>query len=121
MSKTMRLVGWAVAVALAIAVAPPASAALTEDSCDSERFCVWNPDGRKLSLSNGAYDLNETAGGVLNDAISWATNNSGYTWCLYADAGYRGDYRIYASGYDGDTDEFGWQVSSLRAEPWYGC
>ncbi|MEV6521305.1 peptidase inhibitor family I36 protein [Longispora sp. NPDC051575] len=102
------------------ATVAPASAA-PESDCPGGRFCIFNPAGNRLVMENGAYDLSGVAGGVFNDNVDWANNSTDGNWCLYSDAGYNGNVQVYTAGYDGNTGGFGWQVSSLRRRPWYGC
>ncbi|WP_412543917.1 peptidase inhibitor family I36 protein [Longispora sp. K20-0274] len=95
----------------------PASAAPGYDGS----FCIYNPGGHNLCMNSGAYDLSGVAGGIFNDNVSWATNDTGDNWCLYSDAGYNGDIQVIPTGYSGDLNGFGWRLSSLRSRPWYGC
>ncbi|MEU3568799.1 peptidase inhibitor family I36 protein [Kitasatospora sp. NPDC036755] len=126
----MRIAGTLISFATAIAfmsAAPSQATPLDYNDCPQGRFCIWhdeNGQGARLSFAVEARDLNELAGG-LNDHVLSAWNRTTDTWCIYADANYNGDFREVPheplKGSIGNLGQFGYQVSSLQSQPWYGC
>ncbi|MEV7080882.1 peptidase inhibitor family I36 protein [Streptomyces sp. NPDC093516] len=89
-----RIVGAAVAVGAALALAPlTASPAAAEDAHLS--ICLsYNLEGAGNCQSAGAgygiSNLKEVAWGGWNDTISSVNNRTPYRYCFYVDAGYQG-------------------------------
>lgn len=112
-----------VAATALLAPAAQAAPAAEDVTCAQGAFCIYDAGDppRRGEFTEGVYDLGGWNGGVLNDNVNWFWNLTGDNWCVYTDAGYSGTSQVVSPGYFGSLDGFGYQVSSLRSRPWWGC
>ena len=114
---TMLALAATAAFVLPTAVGTTSSSAI---SCPAGKLCVTG-NGSSGEFAKGVYDLGGFGSGKLNDHVRYVNNNTDKTWCLYVDAGYKGDAHVVTSGFNAALGDFGNKVSSMRPRPWHGC